>query len=186
MSILTVERDKYATLWDIPAYRDVTGGHRLYERLAEEGSFIPGRTVLDIGCGPGTLAKSAAEDGMHPTLIDFVDARNADVKQYPFLCQSVWEPIEGHWDYGLCADVMEHIPEQFTMLAIRNMLDACSNVWFNIATVPDHGGRLIGETLHVTVQPYTWWKESIEEIGEILDARHMIVQGMFHVRRRSS
>jgi hypothetical protein len=36
-------------------------------------------------------------------------------------------------------------------------------VFLQIACTEDHMGSLIGETLHLTVQPYEWWKAELED-----------------------
>ena len=193
MNILAKEQAKYEAIWQIPQYHDHTGGGKFFEDL-----FLkivdpePGTTVLDVGCGSGRGAAAARDAGFFPTLLDFVDVRDRDVMDLPFIKQPAWLPIKGYkpgrqmcWKYVICGDVMEHIPIQFTMLAIQNMLDVCDEVFFNISTVPDKGGRFIGETLHLTVRSFVWWRDCISEIAEIINARDLFIQGTFHVRKNS-
>jgi hypothetical protein len=68
-------------------------------------------------------------------------------------------------EYGLCADVMEHIPEDKVEDVLRNVLFAAKNVFFGIHTGPDDHGRAIGEQLHVTQHPGEWWVERLKGLG---------------------
>ena len=45
-------------------------------------------------------------------------------------------------------------------------------------------GKEIGEPLHVTVMPFTWWRDRLGEVGEVLDARDLMHGGVFHVGSR--
>lgn len=64
-----------------------------------------------------------------------------------------------------CTDVMEHIPPEDVETVLRNIVTSCRHCFFQISCVPDHMGELIGEQLHLTVQPYAWWLEQFQKIG---------------------
>src|ERR1041385_938241 len=64
---------------------------------------------------------------------------------------------------SFCADVMEHIPPDRVDQVLDNILHAAEHVFFAISTVPDNMGELIGETLHLTVQPFSWWLEKFQK-----------------------
>ena len=85
--------------------------------------------------------------------------------------------------YGYCCDVMEHIPTEFTMLVVRNLLDVCRTVWFQIAFAHDAFGAFVGEPLHLTVQTYQWWHDRIGSVGQIIEARDLCGTGLFVVTR---
>jgi len=93
-------------------------------------------------------------------------------------------PRDDHFDYGFCCDVMEHIPTEFTMLVLYRILSSCKTTWFQIALVPDNCGQLIGETLHLTVRPFTWWLNRFLDLGaHVEDARDLIDSGLYIVRK---
>ena len=62
-----------------------------------------------------------------------------------------------------CTDVMEHIPEKDVDAVLNNCLLACRHVFFNISTVPDVSGKLVGHPLHLSVHPYEWWLNKFVE-----------------------
>src|SRR5690606_5284178 len=66
-------------------------------------------------------------------------------------------------DYGLCTDVMEHIPEAHVSETIANLGLAIKNgrLW-SICHVPDMWGKRVGEKLHMTVRPNDWWVTELE------------------------
>lgn len=181
--LLDQEKTKYEQMWQISHYRDLTGGHAFFDYFADIVEPSKGSTILDIGGGSGRASRAALEYGLKPTLLDFVDARDEDLLDLPFIEQTVWRPIEGKWDYGMCFDVMEHIPVQLTMLSIQNILNVCDEAWFNISNVQDNCGKYIRQRLHVTVMPYKWWLDSLKEISEVIDARDLLHQSAFRVRR---
>jgi hypothetical protein len=88
-------------------------------------------------------------------------------------------------DWVYCCDVLEHVPPQFTMLAIDQMLRVARlGVFLSIALVPDQFGVWVGEALHQTVQPFVWWRDSLREVGEVVDARDLLIHGVYVVRPR--
>jgi hypothetical protein len=143
-----------------------------------------GERVIDFGCGGGEGGKALKElYGLEPT---FFDLRNyADLS--PFIQGSLWHRIPRRnptWDYGYCCDVMEHLPKQFTMLAVSNMLHACTKgVFFTISFLPDNFGKVIGEPLHLTVEIFQWWRDNLRELGEVIEARDIIGEGVFYVTK---
>jgi CRISPR/Cas system-associated exonuclease Cas4 (RecB family) len=42
-------------------------------------------------------------------------------------------------------------------------------VFLGIALVPDQFGVWMGTPLHLTVQPFTWWRDSLKELGTVVD-----------------
>ena len=53
---------------------------------------------------------------------------------------------------------------------LRNVTEAARTVFFQISTVPDAMGVLIGHDLHLTVRPHAWWLEQLfESCSSVLD-----------------
>ena len=70
-----------------------------------------------------------------------------------------------------------------TMLAIARMLEASTRgVFLSIALVPDQFGILVGRPLHLTVKPFTWWRDRIRELGTVAECRDLIDAGLFLVK----
>ena len=181
MNLAAHEHQKYADIWQIDDYRKASMGRDyagLFGRIVN-----PKRgSVLDIGCGAGEGGKALGEMyGLHVVYLDHVKVADLD----PFIEQPLWQPIAGVYDYGYCVDVMEHLPEEFTMLAVRNILAACERVFFVISFLPDRFGAFVGEPLHLTVRPFAWWRDRLREVGDLIDARDLLGRGVFLVENRN-
>lgn len=180
------ERAKYEQIWAVPAYRKGSPGVVHTPMFASIADPQPGESVIDLGCGAGDGGEQLAEKlGLSVTYLDHV--RVAGVPD-PFIKQALWDPLPARnppWKYGYCCDVMEHIPTEYTMLVLRNIMDACESVFFSIYFQNDvFGPKLIGEPLHLTVMPYTWWRDRLAEFGELVEARDLLGEGVFYVRCR--
>jgi hypothetical protein len=78
--------------------------------------------------------------------------------------------------------LLEHVDEAMTMLAIARMLEASTRgVFLSISLVPDQFGILVGRPLHLTVKPFTWWRDRIRELGTIAECRDLIDAGLYLV-----
>jgi SAM-dependent methyltransferase len=184
MSLLETERATYAEMWaSVPAYSvHAPGEHylKIFQQFAE-----PGSTVLDAGTGSGKGAAALKAAGFSVWACDFTFAGfGADV---PFFEACLWHnlPHTGTFDWVYCTDVLEHIPPQFTMLAIHQMLKvARKGLFLTVSLVPDSFGVWAGKSLHQSVFPFTWWKEALAEVGDVIEARDLISNAVFVVRPR--
>ncbi len=163
------EREKYADVWQIPQYHDFSHGEFHSEMFMEITGATPGESVIDFGCGTGKGGKALKKRGLKPTYLDLVRVGNLR----PFREQSLWQPIHGLWDYGLCCDVLEHLPCEFTMLAVSNMLKAVGGLFLSICFEDESFSEMVGKPLHLTVRPFTWWRDNLREIGELVEARDL-------------
>ncbi len=120
--------------------------------------------------------------GFDVTLTDFVDA--VDVEGLPFVQAPLWDRVSDTYDFGFCCDVMEHIPPEFTMLVVARLLESCKRVFFTICTEPDEFGVRIGEPLHLTVQPFVWWRDRLRDLGTVIEARDCMTTAVFLVEAR--
>jgi hypothetical protein len=82
-----------------------------------------------------------------------------------FVEHDLTKPLDLRATYGFCTDVLEHIPTEDVDKVLNNCLNACQNVFFQIATEDDVMGALIGHPLHLTVKPYSWWLQKFAEKG---------------------
>jgi len=184
-SIADEERTKYRRIWSVPEYANFSPGEAYTERFGEIAKPQPGETVLDIGCGSGRGGQKLTQlYGVSVTYTDHVRLKNG---LEPFIEQTLWHPLPARtpkWNYGYCCDVMEHIPTEFVMLTLENIRVACRNAFFSISNIQDGFGHDIGETLHMTVMGFEWWRDHMTEIGEIEDARDLMWESLFYVRCR--
>lgn len=155
------EQQKYELMWQRPEYRKYSPGEQVAGMFLE--MVKPQGMVLDIGCGTGRggLAISRV---CPVTLIDIADnCRDEAARRLPFISADISVEIPIQAQYGFCTDVMEHIPTEQVEAVLRNIATACKTAFFQICTLPDSMGALIGEQLHLTVKPAAWWKDELQK-----------------------
>jgi SAM-dependent methyltransferase len=187
MSLLETERATYAEMWaSVPAYSVHAPGEQylpIFQQFAKLGS-----TVLDAGTGSGKGAVALSAAGYHVVTCDMTDAGLvAEAKALRFESACLWGDLWrlGPFGWVYCTDVLEHIPPQFTMLAIHQMLKvAREGLFLTVSLVPDSFGVWAGKSLHQSVFPFTWWKEALAEVGDVIEARDLISNAVFVVRPR--
>jgi uncharacterized Rossmann fold enzyme len=158
------EKDKYRLMWSVEEYRNVSPGeacvHQIIERLK------PDSLVIDYGCGTGRASMELSKRGVPVLLVDFADnCRDEEAINLPFLEWDLSKPMPCSSEYGICCDVMEHMPEDQVDAVLRNILAASSKVYFQISTVADQFGAMIGGHLHLSVNPAVWWHTKFYDLG---------------------
>jgi len=166
------EATKYQKMWDRPEYRMFAPGERVAHLFLEKAAPRPMDTVIDFGAGTGRGALHLALFGtMHVTMVDFADnCLDPEIKEMlttqahmmRFVLADLEKEIPVSAKYGLCTDVMEHIPTDKVDIVLHNILKSAEHVFFQISCVDDCCGKLIGETLHMTVKPFEWWLEKMK------------------------
>lgn len=170
MTIIEIaERIKYERVWQEDAYRQVCHSETLW---TEHRKCFPDEfgTALDIGCGLGNMVTRWNDAGVDAYGVDIAGncLSESVAESYAdkvFVCP-IWlfvrQPIEGKFDVGVCADVMEHIPNDKVDESLRHIAACCEHVVFKI----DHvANSFIGETLHLTIEPVQWWLEQMNAIA---------------------
>jgi len=85
--------------------------------LGEFPSEGKGRRVLDVGCAEGYLAEILAARGFEVTGVDLPGTAHGD--SFQFVAGDLdagLPPLEGDFDFILCADVLEHLRDPLGML----------------------------------------------------------------------
>lgn len=159
------EQAKYELMWTHPEYREVAPGEICAQTFIDK--FNPSGKVIDFGCGTGRGALKLKEHGCDMLLLDFTEnSRDLEAMGMPFkrvdLTQSFDVPEA---DYGYCTDVMEHIEPEKVAQVILNIMSKVDKCFFQISTVPDVMGELIGQDLHLTVRPLEWWEDLFASLG---------------------
>ncbi len=183
-SLAAFERRKYQEIWAYSQYRHYSPGEHALPIFRQV--WRKRGTLVDLGCGTGRAGAKLAEDGWDVTLLDFVDNSldfKVKEKNLPFVRANLWTNWEGEYDYGYCCDCMEHIPEEKVVRVLRNIVKHCRRTFFSIHFLPDNFGKVIGHPLHLTVQPFVWWRDLLREHGELVDARDQIGIGAFFLQR---
>lgn len=189
MNIIETELAKYAEIWrDVPAYRDYSPGMENVTRFMNVIKPERASSLLDVGCGTGEAGLEFQRLGLNVRWLDIThEGLNKSVPRDCFQQACLWMDWERNltstYDYGFCCDVMEHIPTEYSMLVVDRIISACDVTWFQIALVPDQFGAAIGQPLHLTVKPYSWWLERLRLAGHVIDARDLCQQALFVVRK---
>lgn len=165
--VVLSEYEKYERMWQHPEYRVVSPGEMCADRFVDIVNPKPLKRIVDYGCGTGKGSLKLRElTECEIIQTDFTtNSRNENAKDFKFIqCDLTKEiPISG--DYGFCTDVMEHIEPENVEATIKNIMGSSPLVFFQISTVPDRMGAIIGQQLHLTVKPHKWWKEKFETMG---------------------
>jgi 2-polyprenyl-3-methyl-5-hydroxy-6-metoxy-1,4-benzoquinol methylase len=163
--LAAAERDKYERMWREPSYRINSPGLRELRRFLDGVPWAPGQTVLDAGCGLGRAGLEMSRLGLEVTLLDLVaTSRAPEAHRLPFLEATLWNLPRalGAFDWIFCVDVLEHLPEEQIEAALHHLAARTRRGGFlQIACFPDACGNIIGERLHLTIQPPTWWSRRV-------------------------
>lgn len=123
------------------------------------------RSILDYGCGAGTLVRGLREH--------FATMRvPCEVAGYdPFMPEFCARP-SGKWSVVVTEDVLEHIPEgdlPDTLDELRGLTQYAQ--FHHIANWPARHRLPDGSDPHVTQRPYTWWRRLFGRMGYRLEGR---------------
>lgn len=166
------ESEIYRQMWDRPEYRTVAPGEEIAEVFLAQARPKKGATVLDMGCGTGRGAFQLAVHGMNVTMLDFAsNCLDDDIRPMletqahalRFVEADLTKPLPTNAEYGFCTDVLEHIRPEDVDLVLNNTLMAAQHVFYQISTVDDVCGALIGHPLHLSVHSYEWWLKKFQE-----------------------
>jgi hypothetical protein len=175
-------RDKYRMMWFTDSYRAGSPAEQLMPIILH--ALEPDSMVIDFGCGTGRASLELTKKGIPVFLIDFADnCRDEETINLPFLEWDLCHPIPPSAKYGICCDVMEHIPEQDVRAVIHNIMQSAEKVFFSISTIHDGMGVMINDDLHVTVKPHDWWRELLQNEGTIEWEQQRDVMSLFVVQR---
>jgi hypothetical protein len=157
------EACKYMRMWAQPAYSAMSPGERSAKFAFELLAMTPDSSLCDVGCGRGLAADIFHGLGMKVTQYDIVNvARN----NLPFIHGSLWQTAIPECDYIFCCDVLEHIPTDKVEAAVKNLLNATlKSAYIQVSCTEDGCGKLIGESLHLTIKDGQWWVDRFMEYG---------------------
>lgn len=160
----TLERRKYEQMWTFAEYRDDHASAHAHSALKLFGPPADA-TIIDFGAGAGYASRVFLDAGLRVTAIDIaVNSMAPDIAaRVPLIIGNLWEmKVSAVADWGFCCDVMEHIPPACVGAVLRFIRASTKRAtYFSVSLRPDGCGRLIGETLHLTVQPVEWWIETL-------------------------
>ena len=175
------EQEKYQTMWQYDMYRNHCPGERVIDSFLEH--VKPDGIIIDYGCGTGRTSLALLDKGHDVMLLDFTDnCRDQEALSLPFIQWDLTIPIPAKADYGICTDVMEHIPPDDVETVITNIMDSAESVFFQISTVEDSFGEYVDADLHLSIHPHARWHSIISSIATIVWEQDLGEVSLFHVK----
>jgi SAM-dependent methyltransferase len=140
--------------------------------IAEEIArrFQPASAV-DWGCGAGLHVAALAEFGVHVLGVDGVEwpeefrAPGIEFRRVDLSLACPEGIVPGEYDLSLCLDVMEHLPESDSQVALENITRGARLLLLSCAP-PGQGGHH-----HVNEQPRRYWIKRLADMGWVYDRR---------------
>jgi SAM-dependent methyltransferase len=99
------------------------------ERIETAANFVVGKTVLDIGSGPGILLHLLAEQGQYSRITSFDISNHSKQIRHPNVQYNLGDLrsrdclLPAH-ETVLCMEVLEHCEAHFNQQMLRNVRDA--------------------------------------------------------------
>jgi 2-polyprenyl-3-methyl-5-hydroxy-6-metoxy-1,4-benzoquinol methylase len=129
-------------------------GYHHAEEVTTFASMIGARTVLDFGCGRGTLK---------PALPSWLDAREYD----PGVVGKDVLPEKA--DLVVATDVLEHVETDRVDVTLRHLRSLALRGSFFIIALTEARERLAdGRNAHLTIRPATWWLDRLVASGHVV------------------
>lgn len=131
----------------------MTGQHfALY--IAELAELAKAKSIIDYGCGKGTLEKALQARWMQVPVCDIVSYDP---------CVAGRE-MKRPCDLVACTDVLEHIEPECLETVLADMKAMMLRVgFFSIHTGPAMKHLPDGRNAHLIQKPYTWWFNKLAE-----------------------
>jgi SAM-dependent methyltransferase len=164
-----------------PRYQFKAGPYSSHTLLLSEfPSRGDGRRVLDVGCAAGYLSEILAQRGFAVTCVDWPNTPHLPTVEFAGAdLDEGLPPVEGRFDFVICADVLEHLRAPLRLLqecrerlapggVLVASLPNSGHVYFRwnvmMGRFPQHERGLFDSThLHF----YTWngWNDLLRRAG---------------------
>lgn len=111
------------------------------------------KSILDYGCGKGTIGKSFRESGLNI------------VRDYDPAIPGKDKAAE-RADLVICVDVMEHIEPGCLNAVLFDLARVTGKILFvAISTIPSKRTMSDGRNTHLIVECDDWWRARFEDVG---------------------
>lgn len=162
------EVDKYRAMWGRPEYRRYSPGLDCVPTLLNRTGSARG-SLIDFGCGSGRASVELQKLGFDVVAVDFAENALDEGSSIPLYIADITRPLKVSATWGLCADVMEHIPEGSVDAVLYNISVAVKTCLFKIESEADVLGKLIDQKLHMTVKSHIWWLIALSQHFDTLE-----------------
>jgi SAM-dependent methyltransferase len=147
-------------------------GKGLWKHVIANHKFTKG---LDVGCGRANGVQYARELGYDVYGCDISSGavkcwKERRVAQYCEVCRAEKMPYpDNSFDFVLCSEVMEHIPEENTLESLKEIFRVGSDKFlFTIALTPEMIPVAGIVQSHINLHNPNWWVLKLEEAGFIV------------------
>lgn len=151
------------------------------ERIVEE---IQPATALDAGCAMGFLVEALRKRGVEAWGVDVseyaIERAHPEVRPYCWV-GSITEPFPQSYDLIVSIEVLEHMPPEESVQAVRNLCAHTDDVLFSSSPVD------YKEVTHFNVQPPEHWAALFAQNGFFRDVdfdARFIIDWAARFRRR--
>jgi SAM-dependent methyltransferase len=139
----------------------MVAGHELLPLVF---SYVPCKSLLDVGCGVGPWVAAAQQLGVAETLgVDgsYVDKRLLFIPEEQFISADLSQPfdMQRRYDLVISLEVAEHIAPSSADIFVENLTRHSDAILFS-AAIPGQGG-----THHVNEQWPAYWQEKFASRG---------------------
>ena len=145
---------RYSDFLDAAAANSAPIMARTIERL-----FNP-KSVIDVGCGAGTLLAQFKQDGVETRGLEYSDANIARCRKKGVSVEKfdleTEQTVKGTSDVTVSFEVAEHLPESLADNYVRVITQFSPVVLLSAATVGQGGLD------HVNEQPHEYWMEKMQ------------------------
>lgn len=164
------ERIKYNVAYSSGTYWPQ--GWKRWKSIFKETDMKQYETVLDVGCGIGQGVAMCRNAGIEAYGIDIADTlknywKQANITDFCQISSADKIPFEDNkFDFVVCLDVLEHIPEEGIDDVLKEMLRVGNGDFLvDICIVPAMNKMVDGSEPHCLVRPVKWWMDKLDEIG---------------------
>jgi len=113
-------------------------------------------SVIEVGCGNGLLCQELAKRGCQTTGVDLAVGpyERRDYEFYQMNVLDLCQFSRRAFDFSLCFDVLEHLPEEFIGEAIPRIVDVGRRYILSVACYGN-------PPMHLTVKSPGWWLDKM-------------------------
>lgn len=163
------ERHKYEQMWQFDQYRKVSPAEAISEEIVkhfpvEDDANGKAMRMIDFGCGTGRILDRFIGLGYDVLGVDIAhNCLDTDMRnRVPLLVADLTSlPGSVQGDFGICVDVLEHLPTAQMHAALANIARAAPRGCFiRVTNLPEPPFQ-IDKSLHLTLWDCDEWADAL-------------------------